>query len=220
MSDHHQRGGNGATAGDGSDNPWPHGYAPQHGPQGHGSHDYGPHDYGPHGYGSHGYGPQGQVPPWAHGPLPFWGPPPGWAPPPGWTPEPGWTAPPWAYGPPPGWAPGPTGAAAGQHGATGGPQHPLDQLLGGHAAAQALGAHGLGGLLRDDFTRGMLIGAAATFLLTNPRLQGNAISLVVQLWHMLQGGFAEMKERFHDAEADLHGDDDGPETGNSGGTSG
>jgi hypothetical protein len=59
--------------------------------------------------------------------------------------------------------------------------------------------------LKDDFTRGLLVGAAATYLLTNPKIQSSAIASVVQLWDMVQGGFAEMKERFHDAESEIHG---------------
>ncbi len=65
---------------------------------------------------------------------------------------------------------------------------------------------GLGHLLKDDFSRGLVVGAAATFLLTNPKVQERGIAALVQLWDLLQGGVSEIKERFHDAEAEIHRD--------------
>jgi hypothetical protein len=56
----------------------------------------------------------------------------------------------------------------------------------------------------DRFLKGLLIGAAATYLLTNEGVQRTAIKGVVQIWSALQGGIEEVKERFHDAEAELH----------------
>jgi hypothetical protein len=56
----------------------------------------------------------------------------------------------------------------------------------------------------DRFLKGLLIGAAATYLLTNESVQRTAIKAVVQVWSTLQGGIEEAKERFHDAEAELH----------------
>ncbi len=56
----------------------------------------------------------------------------------------------------------------------------------------------------DRFLKGLLIGAAATYLLTNESLQRTAIKGVVQVWSALQGGIEEAKERFQDAEAELH----------------
>lgn len=56
----------------------------------------------------------------------------------------------------------------------------------------------------DRFLKGLLIGAAATYLLTNESVQRTAIKGVVQVWSALQGGIEEAKERFHDAEAELH----------------
>ncbi|MBK1646007.1 hypothetical protein CKO25_15390 [Thiocapsa imhoffii] len=55
----------------------------------------------------------------------------------------------------------------------------------------------------DRFLKGLLIGAAATYLLTNESVQRTAIKGVVQLWSAVQGGIEEAKERFHDAEAEL-----------------
>jgi hypothetical protein len=56
----------------------------------------------------------------------------------------------------------------------------------------------------DRFLKGLLIGAAATYLLTNESVQRTAIKGVVHVWSALQGGIEEAKERFHDAEAELH----------------
>lgn len=62
-------------------------------------------------------------------------------------------------------------------------------------------------LSNDRFVKGLLIGAAATYILTNESVQRTAIKGAVQVWSMLQGGLEEMKERFHDAEAELHAAD-------------
>lgn len=55
----------------------------------------------------------------------------------------------------------------------------------------------------DRFLKGLLIGAAATYLLTNESVQRTLIKGVVQVWSAVQGGIEEAKERFHDAEAEL-----------------
>jgi hypothetical protein len=61
------------------------------------------------------------------------------------------------------------------------------------------------GLLGNPrFVRGVLIGAAAVYLLTNENVQQAAIRSVVRVWSLVQGGVEEMKERFRDAEAELH----------------
>lgn len=59
------------------------------------------------------------------------------------------------------------------------------------------------GFANDRFMKGILIGAAATYLLTNDAVQRSAIKGVVQVWGMIQGGLEEVKERFHDAEAEI-----------------
>ena len=65
----------------------------------------------------------------------------------------------------------------------------------------------------DRFVKGLLIGAAAAYLLTNESVQRTAIKGAVKVWSGLQGGVEELKERFHDAEAELQaaasGKDDG-----------
>lgn len=61
---------------------------------------------------------------------------------------------------------------------------------------------------RDErFLKGALVGAAVTFLLTNDSVQKNAISSIAKVWHLFQGGFEEVKERFRDAEAEIKAQD-------------
>ena len=59
------------------------------------------------------------------------------------------------------------------------------------------------GLLNERFFKGLLIGAAAAYLLTNENVQRTAIKGAVKAWSLLQGGVDELKERFHDAEAEI-----------------
>lgn len=54
------------------------------------------------------------------------------------------------------------------------------------------------------FIKGALIGALAAYLLTNENFQQAAIRGGVKAWSLVQGGVEEMKERFRDAEAELH----------------
>lgn len=56
----------------------------------------------------------------------------------------------------------------------------------------------------DRFLKGLLIGAAATYLLTNESVQRTMIKGAVKAWSFVRGGVEEIKERFHDAEAELH----------------
>jgi hypothetical protein len=55
----------------------------------------------------------------------------------------------------------------------------------------------------ERFVKGLLIGAAATYVLTNESVQRAVIRGAVQAWSSLQGGVEELKERFQDAEAEL-----------------
>jgi len=57
------------------------------------------------------------------------------------------------------------------------------------------------------FIKGAAIGAAVAYLLTNETVQQNAINTSVKTWSLLQGGIEEIKERFRDAEAELHASD-------------
>ena len=59
------------------------------------------------------------------------------------------------------------------------------------------------GFTNDRFLKGLLIGAAATYLLTNENVQRSTIRGAVKAWSLVQGGVEEMKERFRDAEAEI-----------------
>lgn len=67
-------------------------------------------------------------------------------------------------------------------------------------AAATTGSH----LTNPRFLKGALFGALAAYLLSNEAVQQNAIKAAVKTWAMVQGGVEEMKERFRDAEAELH----------------
>jgi len=54
------------------------------------------------------------------------------------------------------------------------------------------------------FIRGALMGAAVAYLMTNEQVQQSAIHGAVRAWSLVRGGVEEMKERFRDAEAELH----------------
>jgi len=56
---------------------------------------------------------------------------------------------------------------------------------------------------RGHFLKGLLIGAAATYLITNDSVQKTAIKSAVRVWSSVQGGMEEIKERFRDAEAEI-----------------
>jgi hypothetical protein len=58
-------------------------------------------------------------------------------------------------------------------------------------------------VFNERFVKGLLIGAAAAYLLTNETVQRTAIKSVVKVWSLLQGGVEELTERFHDAEAEI-----------------
>jgi hypothetical protein len=70
-------------------------------------------------------------------------------------------------------------------------------------AARASAAQPALGLGSDRFVRGLLIGAAAAYLLTNEEVQRTVIKGAVKLWSTVQGGVEEAKERFRDAEAEI-----------------
>jgi hypothetical protein len=59
-------------------------------------------------------------------------------------------------------------------------------------------------LANPRFLKGALVGALAAYLLTNDNVQQAVINGSVKAWSLLQGGVEEMKERFRDAEAELH----------------
>lgn len=63
------------------------------------------------------------------------------------------------------------------------------------------------GMPNDRFLKGIMIGAAVTYLATNEQVQRTAIKGVVKAWSLMQGGIEEVKERFGDAAAELHHSD-------------
>lgn len=63
-------------------------------------------------------------------------------------------------------------------------------------------------LMSDRFLKGLLIGAAAAYILTNESVQRTAIKGAVKAWSLMQGGVEEIKERFQDAEAELRAESD------------
>lgn len=108
---------------------------------------------------------------------------------------------------PPSWGAWPSGPAAPAPGAAAAaPAGPLADHPHYHGLAEAAL-----NLNDNAFVKGLLIGAGATFLLTNDTVQRNIIAAAVKLWSSVQGGVEEMKERFRDAEAELHaaGDEEG-----------
>jgi hypothetical protein len=74
-------------------------------------------------------------------------------------------------------------------------------------AAQGSGAAGFFNFGNARFVTGILVGAAATFLLTNETVQRAAIRTVVRGWMAMQGGFEEVKERFRDAAAEIQAEE-------------
>lgn len=61
-----------------------------------------------------------------------------------------------------------------------------------------------GTLTNPSFLKGAVIGGIAAYLLTNEQVQQALIKNSVKVWALFQGGVEEMKERFRDAEAELH----------------
>ncbi|MFP4154386.1 MAG: hypothetical protein ACOC00_07160 [Halothiobacillaceae bacterium] len=56
----------------------------------------------------------------------------------------------------------------------------------------------------SSFVKGALVGALAAYVLSNEHVQETMIHTAVKSWSVLQGGIEELKERFRDAEAELH----------------
>ncbi len=105
-----------------------------------------------------------------------------------------------------------SGAGMGQTMAAGYDHHPQSGAYPAYPAYSPYGGYPAYGtqyqqssslLPRDRFLKGLLIGAAATYLLTNESVQRSVIKGTVKAWSLLQGGVEELKERFHDAEAEV-----------------
>ena len=62
-----------------------------------------------------------------------------------------------------------------------------------------------GWLAYDDpgYVKGVVLGAAVTYLLTNPKVQRALIKGAVGLWATLLGGFEEVKEQIEDVKSEM-----------------
>lgn len=90
------------------------------------------------------------------------------------------------------------------------PPYPLHTAYPPHAIAMPPARQRGGPLFNfrnERFVRGLLIGATATYILTNEKVQRSTIKGMVRVWSTLQGGLEELKERFQDAEAELRSAD-------------
>lgn len=80
---------------------------------------------------------------------------------------------------------------------------------GGWAGAAASGFDGANAHRHpgaDSLVKGLIVGAGAAYLLTNEKAQRTIMRTAVQVWALLQGGIEELKERLHDAEAEVAGE--------------
>lgn len=64
--------------------------------------------------------------------------------------------------------------------------------------------------MSGDFVRGMAVGAAVTYILTNETVQKAIFRGIAGVIGTVQGGLEEVKERYRDAEAEVHGDSEEP----------
>jgi len=131
--------------------------------------------------------------PWAYGAVAPWG-----APAPG-----GPWAGAWGGG---SWSGGPWGGGSGQDGADQGVGGPHGSTSGASHAAQAGSFNWTAGwfdVRNEAYLKGLLVGALGAVVLSNGDVQKKALQSVAGLWSLLQGGVEELKERFHDVEAEM-----------------
>lgn len=55
----------------------------------------------------------------------------------------------------------------------------------------------------DSLVKGLAVGAGVAWLLTSEAAQRSIMRTGLRLWTVLQGGIEELKERMHDAEAEV-----------------
>ena len=55
-----------------------------------------------------------------------------------------------------------------------------------------------------NFLAGLMVGGLTTLVLTNTTVQRALLITAAKTTSMVKGGLAEAKERFHDAEAEVH----------------
>ncbi|PKT75269.1 hypothetical protein [Helicobacter winghamensis] len=60
---------------------------------------------------------------------------------------------------------------------------------------------------KQDFLKGALIGAAATFILTNENAQRAIFKGFAKISSLFESGIEELKERYEDAKAEIHDSD-------------
>lgn len=66
----------------------------------------------------------------------------------------------------------------------------------------------------DSLVKGLLVGAGAAYLLSNETAQRTILRTAVQAWALVQNAIGELKERLHDAEAEVAAEAaEAPETG-------
>ncbi|MFO1128223.1 MAG: hypothetical protein U1E66_07335 [Rhodospirillales bacterium] len=58
-------------------------------------------------------------------------------------------------------------------------------------------------LARGNFLTGFGVGAVVTLVVTNPSVQRALFTTLARTSNMITAGFAEAKERFHDAQAEI-----------------
>ena len=59
------------------------------------------------------------------------------------------------------------------------------------------------GVTSGNFLAGLAVGALATYVLTNPTVQAALLRTVARTTGLIKSSFAEARERFHDAEAEI-----------------
>lgn len=61
-------------------------------------------------------------------------------------------------------------------------------------------------MTNGNFLTGVAVGALTTLVFTNPGIQRAVFRTAAKASSLVKGGLAEAKERFHDAEAEVHMD--------------
>ena len=62
------------------------------------------------------------------------------------------------------------------------------------------------------YVKGLALGAAVTFILTNPKVQRAMVKGAVSLWTTIQGGFEEVKEQIQDIKSEMSMKSDEPKS--------
>lgn len=70
--------------------------------------------------------------------------------------------------------------------------------------------HGWLAVNDPGYVKGLVLGAALTFLLTNPKVQKAVVKGAVTLWSTVQGGVEEVKEQIQDIKAEMSQKKDEP----------